>query len=404
MPLIAAGAAYYCYTKVNGAKSFASLAALLEYVQSLKPETEAWVDVQGEGFEGRRRLLQELPLGTTLPPSVREGAVSPGECDIVELQPFAGNYLTAVVSCRPAAEGEAAVGQPEPVAPSESGSTGADGAGGAALAPADEDLTDGPVWCTCVATRTRLLTLHCAPFEGLAETRHQVQSLAAAAAETPLTSFALATLLTFTAEMLLPDPTTLFSEVDCIDEMVLLIAPGERDQPDLLRRIALLRRRISAFRGQLYLKERLLQDCMMPAVRGSFAAAGGARIAALYNECLEKTTQVADRLDDARDVLNQANLNFVTGVSMRMSQSSANMDFRMQILGQVATICLPLNLVASIFGMNCTVPFQTDTHPTLTAFWCIIGLMVAWCMVCSVPIVRSLRAGNQAKAIVPSDE
>ncbi|RNF07336.1 MGT2 magnesium transporter, partial [Trypanosoma conorhini] len=45
-------------------------------------------------------------------------------------------------------------------------------------------------------------------------------------------------LVCFTCEAYLPNPTGLISEVDCIDEMVMLVAPGKRDQSDLLRRIA----------------------------------------------------------------------------------------------------------------------------------------------------------------------
>lgn len=68
------------------------------------------------------------------------------------------------------------------------------------------------------------------------------------------TSVVLASLIASTSESILPDPRLMLSEVDSIDEMVPLIAPGDRDQPDFVRRIAQLRRRIATARNTLYLK------------------------------------------------------------------------------------------------------------------------------------------------------
>ncbi|CAD2222435.1 MGT2 magnesium transporter [Angomonas deanei] len=195
----------------------------------------------------------------------------------------------------------------------------------------------------------------------------------------------LVVLLCIVAECNLPDPTLLLSQVDCIDEMVLLIAPGSEDQPDLLRRIALLRRNIATTSALLYSKERLLLELTLPAakvlLRSSVFENNHPNISQNNNntneepyylllnaQTLEKVAALTQRVEDARDTLNQSNINFVTGVSMRMSQSSASMDFKMQILGQVATMCLPLNLIASIFGMNCKVPFQSDEYDNLGAF------------------------------------
>lgn len=257
-------------------------------------------------------------------------------------------------------------------------------------------------WCSFITNKEILITFREHLFAGWREMRH---SLVSTGSTLVTTAALLAKLLYFTSEARIQDPTSLLGEVDCIDEMVLLIAPGDQDQPDLLRRIALLRRRISGDRNSLYLKEKLLHTYLTSSIRAALIddRHEDRQVTDEVRQSLVRISQIADRLDDARDTLNQANLNFVTGVSMRMSQSSANMDFKMQILGQVATICLPLNLVASIFGMNCTVPFQTGEHNSLTAFWGILGIMFVWCVICSIPTLRSLSQGNPAAAIVPSD-
>lgn len=293
-----------------------------------------------------------------------------------------------------------------------------------------------PPWCSFVASRRVLLTFHEVAFVGLQLLQQTLSSLSVAAGAAcgggvgedvngtfsatphhrrggraslstvlPSTASLLGKLICVTSEARLGDPTSLLSEVDCLDEMVLLIAPGDQDQPDLLRRVALLRRRISTDRSTMYLKEKLLHSFMATSVRTAITSSlqEDQLIAGEVRKALKIIIQMGDRLDDARDTLNQANLNFVTGVSMRISQSSSNMDFKMQVLSQVAVICLPLNLVASIFGMNCTIPFLNSSYPSLTTFWVIIALMVGWCFVCMIPTIRSVIRGNRQKAIVPTD-
>lgn len=376
-----------------GLQRFAAVEEMLSYVQS-SPTTSMWIDLQGESTEHRRELLDRLPWDVAIPSVVKDAVARPTESDVVELQPTTANYAHGVITAA--------------IDPGHAGSTAAPPDNGGFSGEAF-DAARGFAWCTVLATRRFIVTMHDNPFVGSEEVARALEMHVAMASEAGdlkaalSTSLTLATLVSYTSEMMLPDPTALLSEVDCIDEMVLLIAPGERDQPDLLRRVALLRRRISSFRGTLYLKEKLLRELVTPAMRGSFVSCDTQHVMPIYKEALDKNTQVADRLDDARDILNQANLNFVTGVSMRMSQSSANMDFKMQILGQVATVCLPLNLIASIFGMNCEVPWQSDTHDNLHAFWGIIGVMAAWCLICSIPTIREVVRGHHAKPIVPTD-
>lgn len=386
---------FLTFNRRSGSHWFTRRDVMMKNVEATQ-DTTLWIDVEGESTADRRALLASLPWRVLIPPTVLDAVARPTESDVVELQPSLAQYAYGVLSCaiNPLHQRDDA----------------------AATAAADEDCFSGEafdaargfVWCSVLVTDSLIVTLHDRPFVGLEEVVralemrvNSVDNFAGYELLSP--SIVLATLVAYTSEMMLPDPTALLSEVDCIDEMVLLIAPGERDQPDLLRRVALLRRRISSFRGVLYLKEKLLRELVTPSMRGSFVSCDVHEVMPIYKEALDKNTQVADRLDDARDILNQANLNFVTGVSMRMSQSSANMDFKMQILGQVATICLPLNLVASIFGMNCEVPWQSESHDNLHAFWGILGVMAAWVIICSVPTVRELLRGNNAKAVVPTD-
>lgn len=385
---------YLTVNRSGGSFWFVRKDVMLKNLQ-VSQDSTLWLDVEGETPEERRAILNDLPWRVNIPSAVLDAVARPTESDVVELQPSLAQYAHGVLSC--------AI-NPLYDTTDETAAVDEDNFSGEAF-----DAARGFVWCSVLITDTLIVTMHDKRFLGLEEVVRALEMRMNPMDTTSLGSSVLtpsivfATLVAYSSEMMLPDPTTLLSEVDCIDEMVLLIAPGVRDQPDLLRRIALLRRRISSFRGLLYMKEKLLRELVTPSMRGSFVACDMVHVMPIYKEALDKNTKMADRLDDARDILNQANLNFVTGVSMRMSQSSANMDFKMQILSQVAVICLPLNLLASIFGMNCEVAWQAESHPNLRAFWGIVALMVAWVLVCSIPTIRHILRGNAAKAIVPTD-
>lgn len=191
------------------------------------------------------------------------------------------------------------------------------------------------------------------------------------------TSWVLATAIEFVTETFLPDPTALLTQVDSVDELVLLIPGEQSDQADLLRRIADLRRKISSKRVALFRKEQLVQQLLMPSMRNSFVSRQSS-IAEQYRHTVAQVGHILERLDSARDVLNQANANFLQGISMTMAQSSTQMTLKMTMLSQVATLCLPLSIVTGAFGMNVTVPFQTDREPSLTAFAVILGCMGLW--------------------------
>ncbi|ORC85724.1 MGT2 magnesium transporter [Trypanosoma theileri] len=357
-----------------------------------------WLDLQGTGMEQNRRVLQLL--FPEMQSSQMEAVLDADAEDVVELQPVKGQYLIGSLAC---ARGR--------------------GRGLSSTSTADGDAEGDAISCSFACSERCLVTVHTAPFVGLAELLRHVEvegnrrrqthefpftdemSMDAGSPSTLVpqnmtSATILCTLVCFTCEAFLPDPTSLLSEVGNIDEMVLLISPGQQDQADLLRRVALLRRRISNFRTALFLKEKLLRELIAPTMRSSFVGKGPA-VVRTYKEALEKVMQVSERLDDTRDMLNQANLNFVTGVSMRMSQASAGLDFKMTVLNQVAAVCLPINLVISIFGMNCKVPYITDQNDTLVPFYCICGVLLAWAILCLTPLFREAIRGTSSSAIAP---
>jgi Mg2+ and Co2+ transporter CorA len=206
------------------------------------------------------------------------------------------------------------------------------------------------------------------------------------AADRPLMSIAwlLATLLDFAVEASLPDPAAVLHEVDLVDEMVLLVVAG--DQRDLLRRIGRLRRVISAQRSALFRKERFLTQCLSPAMRTSFVARSD-DASEQYRHTLAHVYRTAERIEAARDVLTQANSNFVSNISLETAQISNRMSQKVKALSQLATVCLPLTIVTGLFGMNVTVPYDTKHYDSIAPFIVIILLLGLWLLLCA-PFVR----------------
>lgn len=167
--------------------------------------------------------------------------------------------------------------------------------------------------------------------------------------------------------------------------MVLLIT---NDQRDLLRRIARIRRIMSAYRSMLFRKERFLHTLITPTLRTTFVSGPTAE---QYRHMLGEIYHANERLEAARDVLTQANSNFVSYISLQVSQTSNVMSMKMKALSQVTTTCLPLGIIAGLFGMNVTVPFNTTDYPnTLAPFFTIVGCMIVFVAV-GIPLIwRSL--------------
>nr|CCD12232.1 unnamed protein product [Trypanosoma congolense IL3000] len=390
------------------ADTFASAAEALAFVRA--SEGCLWVDMQRCSEEDHRQALQLL--FPHMQPSHVEAMLASDMYDVVELQPVGDEYVVGCLACSPSHGG------PFPAA-----------AATTAAVQAGVDCEE-EVLCSFACSERVLLTLHDSLFSGLAElfrymlnncsrqfatkTSGVVENISmqnsvrhSSAQGTPFVpasvgAVMLSTLVCFCCETAFPAPVSLLSDVGDINEMIFLISPGDQDQTDLLRRVAVLRRRISSLRTGLFLKEKLLHQMISPAMRVSFVAKTH-RVTRAYKEALSKVQRVAEKLDDARDMLNHANLNFIAGVSMRMSQASAGLDFQMNILNSVAAVCLPINLVIALFGMNLKVPFMTGEGSTLIPFWTLCAAFVLWGALCLTPLFRKALRGPKSAPIAPHD-
>ena len=268
-----------------------------------------------------------------------------------------------------------------------------------------------------------IITIHTRPFSGMFELLRRVQNnfslrkkikhndkgsvfrAIVAGNNDPLMSSAwvFSTMVDYVIASFLPDPTNLLEEVDRIDEAVLFFASVKEDQKDLLRTMAALRKKISTIRATLFQKEKFVQQLLSPAMRTTFVSRNP-RIADHYKHTISQIAHVAQRLDAARDVLSQANSNFVSGVSMEMAGASNQMNLKMHMLSQVASVCLPLNIITGLGGMNVTIPYQSDGPGTsLWPFWAIFCFMVAWVFLFLPSFVTMIRELFNASKNDPSN-
>jgi Mg2+ and Co2+ transporter CorA len=387
-------------TKSSGSSSDSSMGSLTR---------SFWVDIQTKNALAIRRALNLFPLHQ----HSLDQVLQPENFD--NLEAFTAlNYIFVNIRCKrlaaPATGAQPGASRPPVnlVPPGDvDGSPGASYEGSMGDEFGADD--DEHVVLTVIVYEDWIITLHRDPFCGQLEVFRRMKSMFGLGGgdvrraqddlkmiHTPLmtTAWILATLLDHVVESFLPDPTRVLAEVDSVDEMVLMLGSnrGEQDRPDLLRRIALLRRRISSQRAALFRKEQFVEQLLMPAMRTTFVSRHDS-VAEQYKHTLSHVGHVAERLDAARDTLNQANSNFVSGISMSMSHSSTQTNLKMQLLSQVATICLPMNLLAGIMGMNVQVPFQNniDGYDNLGAFWVILGIMGVWLLVMTPGLFRTLK-------------
>jgi magnesium transporter len=85
-----------------------------------------------------------------------------------------------------------------------------------------------------------------------------------------------------------------------------------------------------------------------------------------YDDIVDAAERIWDLLDNYKEVVEALEQTNESVISHKQGHVLA-------VLTVIATIVLPLTLIASIFGMNVRVPGEGD----LTAFWIIVGAMVA---------------------------
>eukprot|EP00388_Colpodella_angusta_P040383 GDKK01050051.1.p1 GENE.GDKK01050051.1~~GDKK01050051.1.p1 ORF type:complete len:398 (+),score=47.07 GDKK01050051.1:51-1196(+) len=215
------------------------------------------------------------------------------------------------------------------------------------------------------------------------------QTLTMVDSEVMTTGWVMASLIEFVIQSYLPDPRAIYADIGATEELVTELATNDTNLFDehkaMLNRIGLQLRYLSENRQLLLDKEKLLRQLLSPLIRLTFISKYR-MIADQYDYMLEQVYHHVQHIDTAKEMLSQINGNFASALSIYMTSIADRKNDRLAVLSRVASICLPLNLITGLMGMNCRVPFQSDKVDEVPwAFITIILIMISFFLTAAQP-------------------
>jgi Mg2+ and Co2+ transporter CorA len=171
--------------------------------------------------------------------------------------------------------------------------------------------------------------------------------------------------------------------VDVIDDLNDKVLTEHRCSQDvLLRRLSYARRGLLALRVTTLAKRDLLELMRKQSV---FAANDIVNL----GDLLDDVNSTIGRLSVAFDVLNHLDDTFLNRLSLEVAVSGETMNVAMRRFSAVATICLPLTTIGSIWGMNMYVPGETKGDGNFLAFGLVLGLMAVLALTAAYVLWRN---------------
>jgi Mg2+ and Co2+ transporter CorA len=184
----------------------------------------------------------------------------------------------------------------------------------------------------------------------------------------PSSDWVLYAFLDAMVDMYIPFVDSLVLEVDNLDELVFLLS--QQEQGDLLKRLGLSKRNVVTLRRLLLPKQKMTTYLASQPIK--FLS----HTVQLYlRDVLDHLQICLEKLEVARENLNQTHNNYLTKVQIEIAEASGRTDEFMNRITVIASLLGPLTLVSSIWGMNVKVPGQDD--PSLKWFFGInCGMLV----------------------------
>ena len=140
-----------------------------------------------------------------------------------------------------------------------------------------------------------------------------------------------------------------------------IFSPGKRDT---IKEISVLRRDIISFRRTIW-PMRAVIGSLEPKVR-RFTSMD---LAVYFGDMVDHVDKIWDALDEYKERIEGLNDTYDSLAGNRTSEV-------MRMLTIIATILLPITVVASIFGMNIPLPFQNSSHSLLYIVLIMIATIV----------------------------
>jgi len=137
------------------------------------------------------------------------------------------------------------------------------------------------------------------------------------------------------------------------------------DNRGAIKELSTLRRDIIAFRRIIW-PMRAVIGSMEPRVR-RFSKMD---LSVYFGDMTDHVDKIWDALDEYKEIIEGLNDTYDSLTSNRTNEV-------MRTLTIIATVLLPITVVASIYGMNIPLPFQETRHPIIFVFVVMLVIIVA---------------------------
>jgi len=167
------------------------------------------------------------------------------------------------------------------------------------------------------------------------------------------TAWIIHALLDSITDSLLPVVNATATEVDALEELIFVLSGSEHR--DLLKRMGMTRRRLSFLRQRLWSK----RDILMSLIGKDWQVFANINLQIPYlRDVYDHVVTLLHRVEAASDMLASLQNTYLANVQIDVAEAGNESNLVMKNLTAVGAIILPLQLVASLWGMNCQVPFQ----------------------------------------------
>jgi len=187
------------------------------------------------------------------------------------------------------------------------------------------------------------------------------------------TAWVVHALLDGITDSLLPVVNATVTEVDALEELIYVLSGNEHR--DLLKRMAMTRRKLSFLRHKLLTKKDILLSLIGKDWQLFLA---GVQVPYL-RDVYDHVVTMLHKVEAASDMLLSLQSTYLANVQIDVAEAGNDANDVMQNLTAVGAIMLPLQLVSGMWGMNCLVPWQFDedvTFERLLPFLTIVLAMI----------------------------
>ncbi|KXN69805.1 Mg2+ transporter protein [Conidiobolus coronatus NRRL 28638] len=165
-------------------------------------------------------------------------------------------------------------------------------------------------------------------------------------------------------------------EVDTVDDLVLILKANE--QSDMLRRIGYARKKVTTLLRLLTSKPDVIKALTSRTEEriGRARSSGGTDIKLYLGDIQDHLITMVQNLLHYEKVLARAHSNYLAQISIELTQVSNKTNDAVAKLTIIASVLLPMNVITGMWGMNVTVPGQSQDGDTLAWFFGITASMV----------------------------